>query len=199
MEGELYPMPALSGNLSAGNVIFYNNAVSLSDIEKTMLKELILGPGDNVSVFIEKPQSITCNNNATETEYGKPYSVSFEGEPLDTISISAFMGGVNIGETIDKYEYNKATIIVPSVTGSLQIEATRTRYIVRINATYTQSSEVHTNTNLESLRNDLVVKGGLGEIVELTDYTLSGTLEVGTSTITVNFYGVTDTFTVEVT
>lgn len=192
-------MPALSGSLSAGNVILYAGIDSLSDIEKTMLKELILGPGDNVSVFIEKAQSITCDNDATETEYGKPYFASFECGPLDTISISAFMGGVNIGETIDKYEYDKATVIVPSVTGSLQIKATRTAYIVRINAMYTQSSAVHTNTSLESLRNDLVVKGGLGKMVELTDYTLSGTLEVGTSTITVDFHGVTDTFTVEVT
>ena len=192
-------MPALSGSLSAGNVTLYFGTDSLSDIEKTMLKELVLGPGDNVSVFIEKDRSITCDNDATEIEYEKPYFASFECDPLGTISISAFMGGVNIRETVDKYEYNKATVIIPSVTGSLRIKATRTPYIVWIIATYTQSSAVHTDTSLESLRNDLVVKGGLGKMVELTDYTLSGTLEVGTSTITVDFHGKTDTFTVEVT
>lgn len=73
--------------------------------------------------------------------------------------------------------------------------------IVSINADYTQTGTVYPTTSLDDLRNDLVVNAiyDNGSVVPVISYTLSGTLEEGTSTITVTYEGLTDTFDVEVT
>lgn len=70
-----------------------------------------------------------------------------------------------------------------------------------ITADYTQSGPVYDTDSLDSLKADLVVtafyQGDTSKIV--TDYTLSGTLTDGTSTITVSYGGKTATFNVVVT
>ena len=69
-----------------------------------------------------------------------------------------------------------------------------------ITAVYTQSGTVYTTDSLDSLKADLVVtafyQGGNSKTI--TDYTLSGTLTEGTSTITVSYGGKTATFEVTV-
>ena len=71
-----------------------------------------------------------------------------------------------------------------------------------ITATYTQSGTVYDSDTLDSLKTDLVVtaswSNGTTSTLADTDYTLSGTLTEGTSTITVAYGGQTDTFTVTV-
>lgn len=73
--------------------------------------------------------------------------------------------------------------------------------IVSIQADYTQTGTVYPTASLDDLRNDLVVNAiyDNGSVVPVISYTLSGTLEEGTSTITVTYEGFTDTFDVEVT
>ena len=70
-----------------------------------------------------------------------------------------------------------------------------------ITAVYTQSGTVYNTDSLDSLNSDLVVtahyQDGTSETV--SDYTLSGTLSVGTSVITVEYREKTATFTVTVT
>lgn len=72
-----------------------------------------------------------------------------------------------------------------------------------ISAVYTQSGTVYDIDSLDSLKADLVVTATYSdsttETVPSTDYTLSGTLEAGTSTITVSYSGKTTTFSVTVT
>ena len=72
-----------------------------------------------------------------------------------------------------------------------------------ITAEYTQSGTVYDIDNINTLKSDLVVTAhwdnGTTSIVPSADYTLSGTLEVGTSTVTVTYMGKTTTFTVTVT
>ena len=73
-----------------------------------------------------------------------------------------------------------------------------------IDATFTQTGTVYNDDDLDTLRQYLVVKGtyslnGTSYEVDVNGYTLSGTLSVGTSTITVAFGGFTDTFSVTVT
>ena len=72
-----------------------------------------------------------------------------------------------------------------------------------ISAVYTQSGTVYEGDSLDSLKPDLVVTAhytdGSTETVPDTDYTLSGTLTPGTSTITVTYREKTATFAVEVT
>ena len=72
-----------------------------------------------------------------------------------------------------------------------------------ISAVYTQSGTVYTTDTLDSLKTDLVVTATYSDsstaIVAANDYTLSGTLTVGTSTITCTYGDKSDTFTVSVT
>lgn len=69
-----------------------------------------------------------------------------------------------------------------------------------ITAAYTQSGTVYDTDTLDSLKADLVVTAFYddGTSEPVTAYTLSGTLEVGTSTITVSYGGKTTIFTVTV-
>ena len=75
--------------------------------------------------------------------------------------------------------------------------------VASITAVYTQSGTVYDTDSLDSLKTDLVVTATYSdsstETVPSTDYTLSGTLAEGTSTVTVTYAGKTDTFTVTVT
>lgn len=75
--------------------------------------------------------------------------------------------------------------------------------LVSISAVYTQSGTVYTTNTLDSLKSDLVVTATYNDsstaTVPSTDYTLSGTLAEGTSTITVTYEGLTATFNVTVT
>ena len=70
-----------------------------------------------------------------------------------------------------------------------------------ISCVYTQSGTVYDTDSLDSLKPDLVVTAHYsnGTTGTVTNYTLSGTLTAGTSTITVTYGGKTTTFNVTVT
>lgn len=70
-----------------------------------------------------------------------------------------------------------------------------------ITAVYTQSGTVYDTDSLDSLKDDLVVTAYYDDSSSraVNDYTLSGTLTEGTSTITVTYGGKTATFDVTVT
>lgn len=74
--------------------------------------------------------------------------------------------------------------------------------LVSISAIYTQSGTVYDTDSLDSLKTDLVVTAlydnSTTETISSSNYTLSGTLTEGTSTITVLYGGKTDTFDVTV-
>lgn len=72
--------------------------------------------------------------------------------------------------------------------------------LVSISAVYTQPGKVYSTNTLDSLKSDLVVTALMSDQTTrtITDYTLSGTLTEGTSTITVSYEGQTATFTVTV-
>ena len=72
--------------------------------------------------------------------------------------------------------------------------------LTSISCVYTQSGTVYDTDTLDSLKSDLVVTAHYDDSSTQTvsAYTLSGTLSVGTSTITVAYGGKTTTFTVTV-
>ena len=72
--------------------------------------------------------------------------------------------------------------------------------LVSISAVYTQSGAVYETDALDDLKDDLVVTALMSDQTTrtITDYTLSGTLTEGTSTITVSYSGKTTTFNVTV-
>lgn len=75
-----------------------------------------------------------------------------------------------------------------------------TATLTSITAVYTQTGTVYATTSLDSLKTDLVVTAYYddGSTATVTTYTLSGTLSVGTSTITATYSGLSDTFDVTV-
>ena len=70
-----------------------------------------------------------------------------------------------------------------------------------ITVSYTQSSTVYSGSSLDTLKSDLIVTAHYSDSTSavVSNYTLSGTLSTGTSTITVSYNGKTATFTVTVT
>ena len=74
--------------------------------------------------------------------------------------------------------------------------------LVSISAAYTQSGTVYDTDSLDSLKADLIVTAAYSDsstaVIPAADYTLSGSLTAGTSTITVSYSGKTATFQVTV-
>ena len=75
-----------------------------------------------------------------------------------------------------------------------------TAELVSISAVYTQTGTIYATDSLERLKPDLLVTATYSDTTTkpVSSYTLSGTLSIGTSTITVGFGGKTTTFNVTV-
>lgn len=139
------------------------------------------------------------DNPISTIAYGNRYTGTIgvqQGYSLNSVTVT--MGGVDITAT----SYSSGTVTIPSVTGNVVITATAVLAAQSITATYTQSGTVYDTDSLDSLKADLVVTanylGGTSEVVPASNYTLSGTLTVGTSTVTVDYADLTDTFDVTV-
>lgn len=95
------------------------------------------------------------------------------------------------------------TVSYGGKTTTFNVTVTAPATLSSITAVYTQSGTVYDTDTLDSLKTDLVVTAvysdSTTQTVASTDYTLSGTLTEGTSTITVSYGGKTDTFDVTVT
>ena len=96
------------------------------------------------------------------------------------------------------------TVSYSGKTTTFNVTVSHLAVLESISATYTQGQNVvYATTPLDDLKSDLVVTAynddGTRSNVIGADYTLSGTLTVGTSTVTVNYSGKTTTFNVVVT
>lgn len=145
----------------------------------------------------------TSSNAAAVIADGDPYTATITasfGYSLTGATVSITMGGSDITASA----YNAGTISIASVTGDLSITVTAVAVTLSsISAVYTQSGTVYWNDSLDSLKDDLVVTATYSDsstaVIPSTDYTLSGTLTLGTtSTITVSYSGKTTTFNVVV-
>ena len=144
----------------------------------------------------------SSNAGTTTVDEGDSYSTSIGveiGYTLDSVTVT--MGGVDITSSV----YNSGTqqIVISSVTGNVVITAIAIMTPSSISAVFTQGgATIYDTDTLDSLKQYLVVTAiypdSSTETVPSTDYTLSGTLAEGTSTITCSYAGKTDTFTVTV-
>ena len=141
----------------------------------------------------------TKSNSNIIVEDGESFTSTITANNGKTIeSVSVTMGG----ETVQG-AYSSGTVTIPNVTGDIVITVTTAQLTVSsISAVYTQSGTVYTTDSLDSLKDDLVVTATFMDsstaVIPSTDYTLSGTLLVGTSSITVSYGGKTTTFNVTV-
>ncbi len=98
---------------------------------------------------------------------------------------------------------SSVTVNYNGVVTSFDVVVTARPALSSITAVYTQSGTVYDTDTLDSLKNDLVVTAHYSDsstqTVPAADYTLSGALTLGTSTITVSYGGKTATFNVTVT
>lgn len=123
------------------------------------------------------------------------------GYTLTGATVSITMGGNDVTSSV----YSSGTISIPNVTGDIVITVTATTAVLSsISAVFNQGQNVVYDTDsLDTLKQYLVVTATYSDSTTVTvpsaDYTLSGTLVVGTSTITVAYGGKTTTFTVTVT
>ena len=134
--------------------------------------------------------------SATTTPIGGEVTWSSSDTSVATVSDTGLVTSV---------AYGNATITATcgglSATCSVLVaQAT----VTSISAVYTQGEKTVYNTDsLNTLKEDLVVtatwSNSTTSVVASEDYTLSGTLTVGTSTVTVTYAGQTTTFTVTVT
>lgn len=137
----------------------------------------------------------TSQLTATTVPSGVTVSWSSSNTAVATVSSSGLVTGVGNGT---------ATITASAGDMSATCTATVSGFatLTSISAVYTQSGTVYDTDTLDSLKADLVVTAVYSDsstsTVASTDYTLSGTLTEGTSTITVAYGGKTTTFTVTV-
>ena len=145
--------------------------------------------------------SLTLNNDtpqaltATVVPAGSTVTWSSSDESVATVVAGVVTGVSNGSCVITATAGNKSANCVVTVSGFVEL--------VSISAVYTQSGTVYSTDSLDSLKADLVVTATYSdsstETISSTDYTLSGTLTVGTSTITAIYSGKTATFNVTVT
>ena len=144
-----------------------------------------------LSLDSDDPQTIT----ATTVPIGATVTWSSSNNSVATVSDGIVTGVSNGSCVITASAGDLSATCDVTVDGFAELES--------ISAVYTQSGTVYDTDSVDSLKADLVVTATYDdsstETIPSTDYTLSGTLTVGTSTITVAYGGKTATFTVAVT
>lgn len=132
---------------------------------------------EDLRAYLTVTAELSTGHTVTVNDYTLSGSLSIAGENVITVT----------------YSNKSTTVTVTAVAAVLEY----------ISAEYIQSGTVYDTDTLDSLKNGLTVTATYdnGNIVTLgdSDYTLSGTLTEGTSTITVTYQGKTDTFDVTVT
>lgn len=187
----------LTGSLVAGTStirVNYDTKYTTFDVTVTHMPGIISVVNNLVNA--------TNSNSATTVSEGDSYTATISpasGYTLTGASVTVMMGSTNITSSA----YNNGAIYVDEVTDTLTISVVTVAVtLVSISAAYTQSGTVYNTDSLDSLKSDLVVTATWSDSTTSTladsAYTLSGTLTVGTSTITVTCQGKTDTFSVTV-
>lgn len=142
----------------------------------------------------------TKGNAASRVEDGTEFiSTITANTGFNLTAVTVTMGGTEV-----QGAWSNGTVTIPNVTGDIVITVTTSQITVSsISAVYTQSGTVYDTASLDSLKTDLVVTATFNDsstgVIDAADYTLSGTLTEGTSTITVAYGGKTATFNVTVT
>lgn len=159
--------------------------------------------GSATYIITNNLTNVTNSNTSTTATGGDSYTGTLTAPSGYTInSVQILMGGNDVTGT----SYSGGTITIANVTGNIVITAVATQRqatLSSISCVFNQGSAVILSTDsLDSLKQYLTVTAHWSDsttsTVASSDYTLSGTLTVGTSTITASYGGKTDTFTVVV-
>ena len=182
-----------------------NGAATVSAISAAISA---MGSTPSVTTYTVTRSLTNCasSNSAGSVTSGHAYSTTISansGYVMSTVTVT--MGGTDI--TSSAYDSSNGLIAIASVTGNVVITASAaviTATLSSISAVFSQGNNtVYDSTALNDLKQYLTVTATYSDsstaVISAANYTLSGTLSVGTSTITVSYGGKTASFTVTVT
>ena len=131
----------------------------------------------------------------------KPY-LTVTATYSDSTTVTVPSGSYTLSGSLSEAGENIITVSYEGQTTTVTVTAISST-VVSISAVYTQSGTVYDTDTLDYLKSDLVVTATWSDAststIASTDYTLSGVLAVGTSTVTVTYDTFTATFNVNVT
>lgn len=200
-----------------GAVTWASSDTSIATVSNTGLVTSV-GYGSCTITASSGSVSATCAvavSQVTLTSISADYQQS--GTVYDTASLDSLKNDLTVTATYS--DSSTATVTEYTLSGTLtvgtstitvsyggktatfNVTVTATPTLTSISAVYTQSGTVYDTDTLDSLKDDLVVTAHYSDSTTqtVTDYTLSGTLAAGTSTVTVSYGGKTTTFNVTVT
>lgn len=210
----------LKSNLTV--VKLYNDGTSehLAAEEYTLSGTLAVGTStitatyqsftDTFDVIVSQMKEVT----GIEATFNQGTTVIYEDTSLDDLKTYLTVEKEYNDGTSETLSANQYTLSGTLTEGTSTIRVTYSTFtdtfevlvslrpeLVSIIADYDQSGVVYSGQNLDTLKADLLVTANYSDSSTevVTDYTLTGTLVEGTSTITVNYEGKTDTFDVTVT
>ena len=184
----------LSGTLTVGT-----STITVTYNDKTTTFNVTVSEEPTTYTITNTLTNVTNSNLADNVIENSSYSATLSPNIGYTIGdVTITMGDIDITSTV----YNNGNISIENVTGNIIITANGiAKTLSSISAVYTQGNTVvYPSTSLDSLKSNLVVTANYSDdsTNNVTDYTLSGALTVGTSTITVTYNGKTTTFDVTV-
>lgn len=221
--GETYQLRAtVTPSGWSGTVVWSSSNTSIATVSQTGLVTvvgyglcIISATADSVSapcrVFVT-PLSVKSISAVFNQGANKIYDTDdFKTEIKKYLTVTATMSDDST-QVLPSTVYGvNTTYLEGASTGSAQATYNRktsewfsfnvTEWLTSLTVVYTQSGTVYNTDSLDSLKSDLVVTASYedGTSGTVSEYSLSGTLEAGTSTITVAYGGKTATFTVTVT
>ncbi len=182
---------ALSGALTAGT-----STITVTYEGKTATFTVDVATAEITGIAAEYTQGgavVYTSTALDELKTSLTVTASYSDGTSKQISDYTLSGTLTAGESVVTVSYSgKTDTITVNVTAVA---------ITAISAEYTQGdAEVYTSTALEDLKANLVVTATYndGTSGEIAEYTLSGTLSVGESTVTVTAGEISDTFSVTV-
>ena len=162
-------------------------------------------------ISIVAQQIVLSSISASYTQSGVVYNTdTLDSLKADLVVTAAYSDGTSTVLAADAYTLSGTlaegtstiTVSYQGKSTSFQVVVTVQPVLDSITAAYTQSGTVYDTDTLDSLKDNLVVTAVYSDsstqTVPAADYVLSGTLTVGTSTITVSYGGKTTTFIVTV-
>ena len=184
----------LSGELVAGIstiTVAYNKKTTTFNVTVTHQAKTL----ESISSTFSSSAVITTDNVLDDLRPYLTVRATYSDGSTNTITNYTLSGSLNVGT-------NTITVTYSGKTATFTVNVTQAEKTLQsISAVFNQGSAViYTDTPLNDLKQYLTVTGHYSDETSqtITNYTLSGTLTEGTSTITVSYNGKTTTFNVTV-
>lgn len=182
----------LSGSLEEGeNVISitykgFSTIMTVVAVENTM---------QSISASFDSTAKVTDENTLEDLRPNLVVVGTYKDGSTETVIAYTLSGSLNVGK-------NTITVAYNGLSTTFDVTVVKAEVVLRsITASFNQGSNaVYPDTSLDELKQYLTVTAAYsdGTSKSVTNYTLSGTLAKGTSTITASYEGKTTTFNVTV-